>query len=571
MADGITHTTIQPANPTRTLDENDWNYNHIIQDDEGNVYTVSELVAMINSGSSSTTPFGFVNVKSSPYNALGNGSHDDTSAIMAAYSASVAAIGGSRPIAKLYFPFGTYMTSGLQFTGARVELIGDSRTIWSGGTGYISSTIKSNLTTPVATNYVVDIEPSSGFQNQGSSINNLVIDGNNAANGLVLGQTGGVCGSLLQSLDINNTLNGIMALSDSYWNYFNQIQIYNTYGPLSGTQSASIYLGPSAVYNDFTSLQSIGNKGFMIANSGQNNTIQSMSGDGCIYNSGYGNTYRGITIETIYATTPPTAGNQSVATTYPSQTSPIYDVMFLDAGSEAVTVDLTMQGCGMSNQNKTGGVRMTNGLRVFATNTPVNIEKLYAYEYYNGNASLLTSGQASSMAVGTQTVTGLTAGYACRLIVGSGSVTVSGASGTATPNNPLYFIPSGTSVTLTISGAAATNNALYQGEEVGQPKNLLAMDNSCGGNIMMAESLPGELTASEIFGFGWLPNNGWTLGTGSFLAGAAPMEYSGSSYPVASNVYYNIGDRCWNTSSAGLWVCTAAGLGSAATWAAITL
>lgn len=72
----------------------------------------AEVAALLQTGE-------YINVKSAPYNAAGNGTANDTAAIQAAVNAAVAAGGGA-----VFFPPGTYRTTGLTLQGSRVTLFG---------------------------------------------------------------------------------------------------------------------------------------------------------------------------------------------------------------------------------------------------------------------------------------------------------------------------------------------------------------------------------------------------------------------------------------------------------------
>jgi parallel beta-helix repeat protein len=72
----------------------------------------AEVAALLQTGE-------YINVKSAPYNAAGNGTANDTRAIQSAINAAVAAGGGA-----VFFPPGTYRTTGLTLQGSGVTLFG---------------------------------------------------------------------------------------------------------------------------------------------------------------------------------------------------------------------------------------------------------------------------------------------------------------------------------------------------------------------------------------------------------------------------------------------------------------
>lgn len=103
----------------------------------------------------------FINVKDAPYNALGNGSANDTSAIQAAIDAANAAGGGT-----VYFPRGTYMFTTLTLRD-NVVLLGESR---------LASILKTSGPASAQSALLV------GSGRSGITVTNLTIDGNGHAN-----------------------------------------------------------------------------------------------------------------------------------------------------------------------------------------------------------------------------------------------------------------------------------------------------------------------------------------------------------------------------------------------------
>jgi len=106
-AASITGTLITPAFPFASLPA-------IPPSAQGTVATVTDTTGglYLNSGTQWVKVFPLINVKDAPFNARGDGTHDDTAAIQAAYTAAAAAntsafVGG----ATVYFPPGMYKTT----------------------------------------------------------------------------------------------------------------------------------------------------------------------------------------------------------------------------------------------------------------------------------------------------------------------------------------------------------------------------------------------------------------------------------------------------------------------------
>lgn len=89
-------------------------------------------IALLASDPDAATQLGFVNVKSAPHNASGNGNSDDTAAVASAYNAARAAK------FSLYFPAGMYKVSSLPQFDSYTTILGagsDATTIVFGDTG----------------------------------------------------------------------------------------------------------------------------------------------------------------------------------------------------------------------------------------------------------------------------------------------------------------------------------------------------------------------------------------------------------------------------------------------------
>jgi hypothetical protein len=122
----------------------------------------------------------FINVKNSPYNAVGNGSNDDTSAIQAAINAALATNQGTGTV---YFPAGTYkITAALNCTSATGTSGGYG--VILRGDGHRATRILKNSSFGPAVTYNGNGGPS-GNNTQFGGLIDITIDGNASTGGLL--------------------------------------------------------------------------------------------------------------------------------------------------------------------------------------------------------------------------------------------------------------------------------------------------------------------------------------------------------------------------------------------------
>ena len=221
--------------------------------------SVVQLLSNVNGGSYSVVPqsqlftatdefigplAGWINVKAAPYNAYGDGVHDDTAALQSAINALSASNGSTNTV---FLPAGTYLVSRtLFFGGTDINLIGaDPTTVtikYEGPSG--GTMISSDLAPPLW----------SGLED--GEIDRITFNGNNLADtGVFLGRPGPLGGASIHNDEITDDVFENMAVGirgGSLTTPSTGTLLNNG----TGTFAAAVNLADSGSYNTETSVTS---------------------------------------------------------------------------------------------------------------------------------------------------------------------------------------------------------------------------------------------------------------------------------------------------------------------------
>ena len=216
---------------------------------------------------------GTLNVKD--FGAVGDGVHDDYTAIVAAYTA----LSGTGHPGLLYFPPGTYVYgTTLNLIGTNIRLVGDNAILYFRGTG-------------------VAVQMVGGAVQYGGGIENLIIRGTaNCTKGLVIDY---VRHGTFRNLSIQDVTTSGLELLHSVYNTFENIRVSAAERAFLVQPQYGIYLGATATSNTFINptVDGVSSTGIAIWTGSYNSFIGGRSGSnaiGVLVVSGNHNNFHGM-------------------------------------------------------------------------------------------------------------------------------------------------------------------------------------------------------------------------------------------------------------------------------------